>query len=223
MKRRVITVDGPSGVGKGTLCQRLARELDWAYLDSGLIYRIAAVLLNELKLAPNSANALQLLKQLTWQNTQGTIHVRAGEHNKIYDEDHLRSEESAALASEIAALPEVRQALLQAQRQFALPRPLIADGRDMGTLVFPDAILKIFLTAEPTTRAQRRLKQLKDKGRRVSLSALSAHLNARDQRDTQRRTAPLSAAADAIIIATDTLTVDEVFDRVFRLAQEHLF
>ena len=128
--------------------------------------------------------------------------------------DMIRSEKIGALASQVAAIPEVREALLARQRAFLQPPGLIADGRDMGTVVFPDAVLKIYLTATPEERAQRRYKQLKDKGIGVNLAALVEELRLRDERDMNRQTAPLKPASDAIIIATTTLTIEQVTNEV---------
>lgn len=212
--RKIITVDGPSGVGKGTLCQRLARELGWEYLDSGALYRLAALQMAKLGLA--DADAETQAKALA--DMPFAFAAQAdGMHVLLDGEDvtrELRLESTGAAASKLAAKEEIRAALLALQRCFAGDKPLIADGRDMGTVVFPQAPAKFFLTASPQVRAERRYKQLLAQGECVNLHALSNEIAARDARDSSRLVAPLKPASDAVIVDTGTLSIDEVAARV---------
>ena len=210
----VVTVDGPSGTGKGTLCQRLAAEFGWHFLDSGVLYRLVGYL------------ALQ--HQVAWENTQALsalasalpVEFRANAANtEIFLEgervtDLVRDEAIGVAASRVAVCPEVRAALLERQRAMRQAPGLMADGRDMGTVVFPTAELKIFLTASPEIRAERRYKQLKGKGIDVNLAPLLEDIRTRDERDAQRAIAPLKPAPDAEILDTTQLGIAEVEDRV---------
>lgn len=212
--RKVVTVDGPSGVGKGTLCQRLARDLGWAYLDSGALYRLAALEMakRQLQDAPADVQA-QALAHMPFRfvpHSSG-IDIFLGDEAVNHK---LRLESTGEAASRLAAKPEIRAALLDVQRRFAGDKPLIADGRDMGTVVFPEAPAKFFLTASPQVRAERRYKQLLAQGECVNLPALSNEIAARDARDSSRLVAPLKPASDAVIIDTGTLSIDEVATRV---------
>lgn len=218
--RRVVTVDGPGGVGKGTLCRALADHWGWAYLDSGILYRLSALLLLERQLDAQSPQAEKYIAAMQWEQRQNKGEEEILLNSKPVALAALRSEETAALASQLAAQASIREVLLHLQRNYAADQNLIADGRDMGSVVFPQAILKIYLDASAQVRAQRRYKQLKDKGQHVNLSRLTAELAERDTRDAKRAVAPLVAAEDAIVICTDELTVEEVFARVVRLAQE---
>ncbi len=215
----VITIDGPSGSGKGTVSRAVATALGWHFLDSGALYRLAAM-------AAGDAN-LDERDPLAHARTAATMDVRfesnpdGSEKVLLAGRDVttiLRSETTGSAASRVAAIPEVRTALVDRQRRFAQPPGLVADGRDMGSVIFPDAGLKIFLTATPQERARRRHKQLKDKGLDVSLPALSREIAERDARDTGRKVAPLEAAADAILLDSTGLEVDEVVARILRLA-----
>ncbi|MDR0779320.1 MAG: (d)CMP kinase [Pseudomonadales bacterium] len=206
----VITVDGPSGTGKGTLAQRLARHLGWHFLDSGALYRITALGTEAAGIAPTDTAGLcafaARMDVAFATRFAGSIVLDGAEIS-----DQVRLEESGAKASIVAAIPELRAALLQRQRDFRQPPGLIADGRDMGTVVFPDAALKFYLTASAEERAHRRYKQLINKGVDVSLRSLLRDIQARDERDSTRAVAPLRPAEDAIIVDTDTLTADAVF------------
>lgn len=209
----VLTLDGPGGVGKGTVGRAVAERLGWRYLDSGALYRISAVaaLENHLE-ASQTARIAALIPSLE-------IEFR-GEHVYLAGRDvgrAIRSEEASALASTIAAAPAVREALKSRQRAFRQRPGLVADGRDMGTVVFPDALLKIFLTASAEERASRRHKQLKEQGIDVKLPRLERELRARDKRDAERATAPLRAADDAVVVDTDNHPADWVVDRVLAL------
>jgi len=206
----VIAIDGPSGSGKGTIAHLLARDLGWHLLDSGALYRVVAVGSEELDIAPNDVEGLcRFAGRMDLQFSTvfpGSI-VLAGQEIS----DLIRLEESGAKASRVAVIPELRQALLQRQYAFRQAPGLVADGRDMGTVVFPDAILKIFLTASAEVRADRRYKQLINKGVDVNLRALLLDIRARDERDSSRAVAPLVPAADAVVVDTDALTADQVY------------
>ena len=217
--RKVIAVDGPSGVGKGTLCQALARELDWAYLDSGALYRVLALaVLRDENTADDETEQSALLAELDIAFAAGDGGVRVLLDGEDVS-DELRTETCAAMASTLAAKPLIREALLDKQRDFAADQSLVADGRDMGTVVFPDAALKIYLTATPEVRAERRYKQLKEKGDCVNLSRLTAEIAARDERDSTRTVAPLKPASDAVVIDTGELSISEVLSKVKKLAE----
>ena len=212
----VITIDGPSGSGKGTVAGILAKRLGWNLLDSGALYRLLAFA------AGNHGVALDneaLLEKLAAHLDVQFIGATDGKPARIIlegdDVTHaIRSETVAAGASKVAALPAVRDALLQRQRAFLEFPGLVADGRDMGTVVFPDAPLKVFLTASAEERARRRYLQLKAKGDDVSLPRLLDEIRARDERDTQRAIAPLKPAADAIQLDSTELSIEQVLERI---------
>lgn len=214
----VICLDGPSGVGKGTICLAIAKYLGWHILDSGSLYRITA--LQVFRFSPehnvDSISDLQLI-EIT-NNLSVSYGQKNGELVIFYNGENItqliRSEEIAAIASQIAAIPAVRETLLARQRAFLQQPGLVADGRDMGTVVFPDAVLKIYLTASAEERAKRRYKQLKDKGIDVNLPSLVEELRLRDERDMNRQAAPLKPASDAIIIDTTTLDIKQVTNEV---------
>jgi cytidylate kinase len=214
----VIAVDGPSGSGKGTLAVLLARRLGWRFLDSGALYRIVAhaALVAQTDLDDGGAVAV-LAEGLNIQFDLGT-----GDGVEVMVDARpvgmaIRTEAVSQAASRVAALPAVRVALLGVQRSFRGAPGLVADGRDMGTVVFPDARLKIFLEASPEERARRRYNQLKDKDLGVSLRGLLESIRERDARDRSRAISPLLPAADAVVIDSTRLDVDEVFARVWRL------
>lgn len=212
----VITIDGPSGSGKGTIAGLLAHQLRWNLLDSGALYRLLAFAAGNHGVELSNEASLKLLAaHLDVQfsaatNGQGQRIILEGDDVS----QAIRSETVAAGASQVAALPTVREALLQRQRAFQEAPGLVADGRDMGTVVFPDAALKIFLTASAEERARRRYLQLKAKGDDVSLSSLLDEIRARDERDTQRAVAPLKPAADAIQLDSTELSIDQVLERI---------
>ncbi|HET8807116.1 MAG TPA: (d)CMP kinase [Methylophaga sp.] len=213
----VLTIDGPSGSGKGTLAQRMAARLDWHYLDSGALYRVLAqaALMAEIDLADESALAnLAVNLPVTFQIAHDTLTVLLnGQDVSLL----IRSEQAGNAASKVAAIPSVRTALLQRQRDFRQAPGLVTDGRDMGTVVFPDAPYKVYLTASAEVRASRRYKQLKEKGIDSNLADLIAEITERDERDQQREVAPLRPAADAIILDSTALGIDAVFQRVSEL------
>lgn len=210
----MVAIDGPSGSGKGTICQRVARYLGFHLLDSGALYRITALaaLNNGIDLDDEPAVA-GLAAQLQIQfvpRDDGTQILLEGEDVT----DAIRKEVVSMGASTVAAHPQVRVALMDLQKSFRRLPGLVADGRDMGTTVFPDAQAKIFLTASVEERARRRHKQLIDKGESVSLRALLKDIQARDERDSQRSASPLKPAADAFILDSTELSIDEVFAAV---------
>ncbi len=220
----VITVDGPGGTGKGTLCAWLAGWLGWHLLDSGALYRVLALaaLDSGQDLGDESALA-ELARGLDVDFRQdersGTIRVIL---NGKDASGRIRTEECGSAASRVATLARVRAALVVRQHAFRRPPGLVADGRDMGTVIFPDAGLKLFLTASPEERARRRYKQLIEQGISVNLPRLSADIAERDERDSRREASPLKPATDAIVIDTTDRNVNEVIEAVARLVRERL-
>jgi len=220
----IVTIDGPSGSGKGTIARAVARHAGWHLLDSGALYRLVALagVLADLKPDDREGHArlASAMDVVFGIDPQGEELVTLNGRDVTSD---IRSETAGQGASRVAAWPNVRMALLDRQRAFAAPPGLVADGRDMGTIVFPQADLKIFLTASPEERAQRRYKQLKDKGSGVSLAALSREITERDLRDSTRAVAPLKPAPDARVIDSTGLTIDEVVGRVLELGAGRLW
>jgi CMP/dCMP kinase len=210
----VIAIDGPSASGKGTIAKRVASVLGFHYLESGALYRLIALLslrkdlLDESELAA-AAQAMAVL-------FEGERILLEGEEVG----DAIREEAVGIRASQVAPMPLVRRALLARQRAFRQPPGLVADGRDMATVVFPDASLKIFLTASPEIRAERRYKQLKDKGIDANLRALSRDLQERDARDASRAVAPLVPAADSEVVDSTSLGIEAVVERILHLYRE---
>lgn len=218
----VITIDGPSGTGKGTLCQLLANELGWNLLDSGALYRVLALAAKQHAVDLQNEEALEVLAahldvQFKYnQSLKTSVVVLEGENVT----DAIRLQSCGEDASIIAQFPKVRRALLERQRAFAQVPGLITDGRDMGTVVFPDAFLKIFLVASAEIRGKRRYLQLKEKGINASLAQVVEELRHRDSRDKGRATAPLIAANDAITIDTTDMSVEQVFREVLSLVTQ---
>jgi len=214
----VLTIDGPSGSGKGTISRRVARELGWHYLDSGALYRAVGLAAGWTDIDLSDAAALV---RCTFDTQIGFLEDGHDEPrvivNGIDATDEIRTETAGAAASAIAAIPEVRTALRDRQRAFRQAPGLVADGRDMGTVIFPDASPKVFLTASADERAERRYKQLKDKGVSVTLAGLLREILARDARDANRAVAPLRPAPDAVCIDTTGLGIDAVVERVLAL------
>lgn len=218
----VITIDGPSGSGKGTISRQVAARLGWHFLDSGALYRLVGLAAEH--------HAVPLDDEVTLTTLAAHLDVefeadKDGIESRVILEgedetDAIRTEECGKAASMVAALPPVRQALLERQRAFREPPGLVADGRDMGTVVFPDAGVKVFLTASREERARRRYKQLKGKGVSVTLQHILDELAERDARDSGRSVSPLRAAADAVVIDTTSLTIGEVVENVLAAWQK---
>ncbi|QGL96878.1 MULTISPECIES: (d)CMP kinase [Stenotrophomonas] len=213
----VLTIDGPSGAGKGTISRIIARRMGWHYLDSGALYRAVGVAASWADIDTSDASALVRCTfdthvQFVEQGDAMRVMVNGTDAT-----DELRLETTGALASAIAAIPEVRAALKERQRAFRELPGLVADGRDMGTVIFPDASFKVFLTASAEERAERRHKQLKDKGVSVNFDDLLREIMARDARDAQRTVAPLKPADDAVLIDTTGIGIDDVVARVMDL------
>jgi cytidylate kinase len=206
----VIAIDGPAGSGKGTVAQRVAARLGFHYLDSGALYRLVAVSASRHGIAFDDApEVARLAVALDVAFEDGRVRLDGDDVT-----DAIRTEDAGTGASRVAAIPAVRDALLDRQRRFRMPPGLVADGRDMGSVVFPDAPLKVFLTASVEARAERRHKQLMEKGISVSIPILLRDLAERDARDAERAVAPLKATPDARLLDTTGLTIDQAVDRV---------
>ncbi|TVS17218.1 MAG: (d)CMP kinase [Gammaproteobacteria bacterium] len=217
----VITVDGPGGAGKGTLCVALARELGWHLLDSGALYRLVALAAEQRDVAFDDSEALaEVARHL---DVSFELEADSDQTRVILEgqpvADAMRSDAAGQGASQVAAIPAVRSALVDRQRAFRRAPGLIADGRDMGTVIFPDAELKVFLTASTEERARRRYKQLIDKGLDANLRDLFASMAARDERDAQRAVAPLRPADDALVIDSTSVDAEGVLAQVLAAAR----
>jgi cytidylate kinase len=221
----VITIDGPGGAGKGTISTIIAARLGWHYLDSGAMYRLLALAALRHGLASSDEQALVNIAAEMKITFSVSSNVKSAEGQNAVEvwlngeqvSTAIRSEECGVMASEIAVYGAVREALLARQKALRQPPGLVADGRDMGTVVFPDATLKVFLTASADERAQRRYKQLIAKGIDVILCDLLKDIQARDERDTTRSLSPLRPAEDAITIDTTDLTIDQVVEQIMNL------
>ena len=215
----VLTLDGPSGVGKGTVASIIAQKLDWHLLDSGAIYRAFAIVArdNDIKIDDidgllKLANNFDISFKLNSNHEPLNVYL-----NNVEVSSELRTEKTAALASQFAKIESLRKVLLVKQRQFKKLPGLVADGRDMGTVVFPDAPFKVFLTAEVEERAKRRLKQLQETGIAGNISQTLAEVQKRDERDANRQHSPLRPAKDALVIDTTNLSINEVITKVMAL------
>lgn len=214
---KIITIDGPSGVGKGTTAQMIADYLGYHLLDSGALYRVAAVNAQRLGLEPHNADeAAQAVADLSVDFSHGKVLLHGQDVSAV-----IRSLATGQLASKIAVHPVVRDKLFVFMQNFVREPGIVADGRDMGTVVFPAAHLKLFLTASAEVRAKRRYKQLKDNGKDVTLGTVFSELAERDRRDKDRATAPLEPAQDAVVIDTGALGVLQVFEKVKKLAEKN--
>ncbi len=213
----VLTIDGPSGSGKGTIARAVARRLGWHLLDSGALYRVLALAAERHGVDPADSTALGALAR----NLPVAFAESDDDTRVLLDGDDvtaiIRSETAGNAASRVAAVPEAREALLDRQRAFRQPPGLVADGRDMGTEVFPDADYKVFLTASAEERAKRRYKQLKEKGISVNIRDLAREIAERDDRDANRPVSPLRPADDAIVLDTSDMGIDEVVARVMEI------
>ncbi|MEW8536410.1 MAG: (d)CMP kinase [Candidatus Thiodiazotropha endolucinida] len=209
----VITVDGPSGSGKGTLAQRIAEALGWHFLDSGVIYRVLGLMVERAGIGGENVDKItDMAKSMPLSFDQGRVLLDGEDVSRI-----IRTETIGNAASKVAALPQVREALLAWQRNYARSPGLVADGRDMGTVVFPQAKVKIFLTASAEERAQRRYKQLKEKGLGVNLARLTEEIRERDERDSKRAVAPLVASESAYQLDSTAMTIDEVYGQAMQI------
>ena len=215
----VIAIDGPGGTGKGTVSGHLANWLGWHFLDSGALYRVLAIAAKQQRIGAEQPSQLEKLASqfdVVFKRQQDGETIFLNNQDVTAD---VRNEVTGNDASVLARIPEVRAGLLERQHQFRQPPGLVADGRDMGTVVFPDAQLKIFMTASVEERARRRYKQLKQKGFDVNLARLSVEITERDNRDSQRTVSPLRPASDAVTIDTTDLDINEVILRISDLVR----
>ena len=213
----VISIDGPTASGKGTVAAQVAAKLGYHYLDSGAIYRVLAVAAVQLGLNPEVSADLQKIISLSanlpvqFQGSKVLLHG-------VDVSQIIRTEEAGVMASRLAVVPEVREGLLQRQRDFRQAPGLVADGRDMGSVVFPDSVLKVFLTASATVRAERRVRQIEERGHRADFQAIYNDLVARDKRDSERAVAPLKPCKDALVLDCSTMPIDQVVGTIHQWA-----
>jgi len=218
LKLPVMTLDGPAGAGKGTVSRGIAKKLGWNYLDSGAIYRALAVAVEDAGVSLEDIdNIVSVANHMALSFGSGDAPAVVLNGHDITD--RITTETCGKITSMIAALGPVRQALLQKQREFRKAPGLVADGRDMGTVVFADAVYKVFLTASVEERARRRYNQLKEKGIDVSLTDLTKEIEERDRRDTERKEAPLKIAVNAVFVDTSHMTIDEVITHCLALVK----
>lgn len=217
----VIAIDGPTASGKGTVAALVAANLGYHYLDSGAIYRVLAVAVAKLGLNPETpGNLLQIIAMAANLPVQfqGCNVLLSGEDVS----DAIRTEESGVMASRLAVVPEVRNGLLQRQRDFRQMPGLVADGRDMGSVVFPDSVLKVFLTASAQVRAERRVKQIEARGQQADFQIIYNDLVARDKRDSERAVAPLKPCDDALVLDCSNMPIDQVLATIHNWARERI-
>jgi cytidylate kinase len=215
----VLTIDGPSGAGKGTVSRLAAKKLGWHYLDSGSIYRSLALAVSKQGVdIADEAAIVSVAEAMRLEFDCGEeLTVRLNGQDITAE---IPLESTGSMASTVAAIPEVRRVLLQKQRDFKQLPGLVADGRDMGTVVFPEAPFKVFLTASPSERAMRRYKQLKEKGIDANLTQITNEIEQRDRRDRERATAPLAMASDALFLDSSDMTIDSVVEEILNLIQK---
>jgi cytidylate kinase len=219
--KKILTIDGPGGVGKGTVSRRVSQILGWDYLDSGAIYRVLGLVSKNEGIDSSDVPALARIARqlpLTFEHSNDeAVEVYSGGHRVT---DLIRTESAGDLASKVSAHSEVREALLARQRDFATDRGLVADGRDMGTVVFPEAPVKVYLMASVEVRAWRRFKQLQQADQNVNFPSLLREIEARDARDMNRSVAPLRPAEDAVLIDTSELSIEAVCEQVLSLVRK---
>jgi len=213
-----VAIDGPAGAGKTTVSKLLSKKLGFDYLDTGAMYRAVGVYLNSLKLKPTDVDKIEKeLEKVRLEYKDGKIYLNGKDVEKF-----IRTPQAGILASNFAKLPVVRKYLTEMQRKICKGRKIIVDGRDIGTVVLPNAHLKIFLTASFEERVRRRMKELEEKGMNVSREKIEEEIRKRDTQDTERETAPLRRAEDAIEIDTTNLTIEEVVSRIENMISEKL-
>lgn len=217
----VIAIDGPTASGKGTVAALVAAKLGYHYLDSGAIYRVLAVAVAQHGLNPDVPADLQQIIARS-ANLPVQFHGNKVLLNGVDVSEIIRTEEAGVMASRLAVVPEVRAGLLQRQRDFRQAPGLVADGRDMGSVVFPDSVLKVFLTASATVRAERRVRQIEERGLKADFQAIYNDLVARDKRDTERAVAPLKPCEDALVLDCSATPIDQVVGTIYGWARERI-
>lgn len=217
----VVAIDGPTASGKGTVAALVAAKLGYHYLDSGAIYRVLAVAVAQRGLDPDLPADLPEIIPMS-ANLPVQFHGSRVLLNGLDVSEVIRTEEAGVMASRLAVVPEVRAGLLQRQRDFRQAPGLVADGRDMGSVVFPDSILKVFLTASAKVRAERRVRQIEERGQPADFQAIYNDLVARDKRDTERAVAPLKPCEDALVLDCSAMPIDQVVGTIHTWAQERI-